>query len=129
MNTTDFLNNFIHSSCHKVQHSVEEYDKIKQLEGVKMVKATALYNIYKHNVFTNVDRRLSMKQFFHICGQYLYYDKYVCHHGTEFYYYVVFNDNNEIYKIAEPILLKQINANAPETLTDLKRVIKAVTRV
>jgi len=129
MNTTDFLNNFIHPSCHKVQHDVTEYNQIKQLEGIKMIKATALYNIYKHNVFTNVDRRLTMKQFFHICGQYLYYDKYVCRHGTEFYYYVKFNDANELYQIAEPILLKQIDANAPDTLDDLKYVIEAVTRV
>ena len=126
MKTNEFLNDFISPSCHKVVHSIDEYDVVK--EDAVQIKATTLYQIYKHNVYPSSDDRLTMKQFFHVCGQYLYYDKYVCDHGTEFYYYVKFNDENEMYKLTEPVIQKRITANAPDTLKDLKYIMKAVSK-
>lgn len=127
MTTTQFFNGFISPIAHKIVHSVEEYDKIRKYDNVQMVKATTLYQIYKHNVFGR-DERLSMREFFRVSGQYLYYDKYVCVHGTEFYYYVVFDEDDKIYEATKEIVDKRIEANSPSTLDDLLHVVLAVTK-
>lgn len=128
MTTHEFLNGFISPTCHKEEHSLKEYESIVSRPNVHQVKATTLYHIYKHNVFSKTDKRLNMKQFFHVCGQYLYYDKYLCEHGTEFFYYVEFNEENEMYNLTKPIIIKRLIANAPDKLTDLKSIMKAVSK-
>jgi len=128
MNTADFLQDFINPVSHKVMHTPQEFNKIKKLSNVVMIKATTFYQIYKHNVYPTSGDRLTMKEFFHACGQYFYYDKYICTHGTEFYYYVAFNNDNKMYQATAPIVAKRIWANRPDTLKDLIRVIEAVTK-
>ena len=128
MTTKEFLNEFVDKTSHKIEHNVDEYDKIRNTPGVVMVKATTFYQIYKHNVFTEVDDRLTMRRFFHVCGQFFYYDKYVCEHGTEFFYYVKFNPDNEMYQLTSNIIQQRVNAHGPDKLTDLKYVMKAVTK-
>jgi hypothetical protein len=82
MKTLEFFQSFINPRSHKVLHNITELDSFRQ--DAILVKATTLYQIYKHNVFES-SGRLPMREFFQIAGQYLYYDKYVCKHGTEFY--------------------------------------------
>ena len=125
MKTDAFFQNFISPRCHKVEHNVTELDSFR--DKAVLVKATALYQIYKHNVF-ETSGRLSIRDFYQVAGQYLYYDKYVCEHGTEFYYYVIFNDKNEMYKLTKSLLEKRIHANRPETLKDLIKIYHAVTK-
>jgi hypothetical protein len=125
MTTLSFFQEFISEQSHKVLHRHEELDTMR--DKAKLVKATTLYQIYKHNVFEN-QGRLSLRDFYQIAGQYLYYDKYVCEHGTEFYYYVIFNENHPVYKLTEELLLKRIYVNRPETLKDLVRIVPAVTK-
>jgi hypothetical protein len=125
MKTETFFQNFISAKCHKVEHDVTELDGFRN--DAVLVKATVLYQIYKHNVF-ETDGRLAMRDFFQIAGQYLYYDKYVCKHGTEFYYYVIFNEANEMYKLTKPLLEKRIHAQRPGLLKDLIKIYPAVTK-
>lgn len=127
MTTAEFFNNLIDSRSHKVLHNLAEYDDVKALPGVKLVKATTLYQIYKHSIFES-EGRLSMGEFYKLCGQYLYYDKYVCDHGTEFYYYILFSSSNTYYKDAASVINKRVYANRPETLDDVKQIIEAVTK-
>jgi hypothetical protein len=128
MTTAEFLQDFINPISHKVQHNTTEFDRIKKLSNVVMIKATTFYQIYKHNVYPSSGDRLSMKDFFHACGQYFYYDKYVCTHGTEFYYYVAFNEKNQMYQATQPIINKRVWANRPATLKDLEFIVEAVTK-
>jgi hypothetical protein len=128
MTTMEFLKGFINPACHKIEHNIAEFNVIRSNPNVVLVKATTFYQIYKHNVFGADGKRLSMREFYRICGQYFYYDKYVCDHGTEFYYYIIFNEDNEIYKLTKDIVLKRVQVNAPEKLKDLQHVVMAVTK-
>lgn len=128
MNTLEFFNEFVHPSCHKYEHTMPEFQKIKALPNVMRIKATTFYQIYKHNVFGADGERLSMRAFFHVCGQYVYYDKYICEHGTEFYYYIVFNEAHQIYTLTKSVLLRRVEASAPHTLKDLQYVVEAVSK-
>lgn len=125
MKTLEFFQSFIHPRSHKVLHNITELDGFRN--DAILVKATTLYQIYKHNVFES-SGRLPMREFFQIAGQYLYYDKYVCKHGTEFYYYVIFNEKNAMYQLTKSLLQKRIHANRPEALKDLIKIIRAVTK-
>lgn len=127
MGTLEFFQSFISPSCYKIDHNTTELRMIKQIQGVLQVKATTLYQIYKHNVY-EMDGRLTVRDFYRVAGQYLYYDKYVCDHGTEFYYYVVFNADNEMYQLTQGLIRKRIAANNPSTLKDLVHVVEAVSK-
>lgn len=128
MTTLEFFKEFVSPVCHKVNHNLEEFTALKHNENVVLVKATTFYQIYKHNVFGVDGRRLTIQEFFHICGQYLYYDKYICTHGTEFYYYVIFNEGNETYQLTKDLLSKRIWSNRPELLSDLLHRVEAVSK-
>lgn len=125
--TSLFFSEFIDHRSYKLQHTLEELEVLKQVPGVVLVKATTLYQIYKHNVFES-EARLDMREFFRIAGQYFYYDKYVCEHGTEFYYYIVFNEEDVRYALTKPIVDARVKANEPDTLDDLLYIIPAVTK-
>jgi hypothetical protein len=125
MKTLEFFQGFISPRSHKVMHNITELDGFRK--DAVLVKATTLYQIYKHNVFEN-SGRLEMRDFFQVAGQYLYYDKFVCKHGTEFYYYVVFNERNPMYQLTKSLIQKRVYANRPEALKDLIKVIPAVTK-
>ena len=128
MTTLEFFNQFVNPVCHKLSHNLTEYADIKRRDDVKLIKATTFYQIYRHNVFGPDEKRLNMKDFFRLCAQYLYYDKYICEHGTEFYYLVVFNQENQMYQMTSDLIDQRIQLNSPETLTDLIRVYEAVTK-
>ena len=128
MTTLEFFNGFVSPACHKVAHNLTEYESIRMRADAKLIKATTFYQIYKHNVFGSDGHRLQMKEFFRICSQYLYYDKYICTHGTEFFYHVVFNQGNEMYALTADLIDKRIEADAPGMLTDLVHIVTAVSR-
>ena len=127
MTTQTFLQEFVNPVSHKVEHNSTEFERIKKLSNVTMIKATTFYQIYKHNVYPT-DDRLTMKEFFNACGQYFYYDKYICKHGTEFYYYVAFNPSNIMYQATRAIINKRVWAHRPATLKDLEFIMEAVTK-
>jgi hypothetical protein len=125
MKTLEFFTKFIDVKSHKIEHNFNELNNIRS--KTSLVKATTLYQIYKHNVFEK-DGRLPIRDFYHVAGQYLYYDKYICKHGTEFYYYVIFNENNPMYQLTKELLRKRIHADRPETLKDLLHVYPAAVK-
>lgn len=126
MTTIEFFTEFMSSLSYKVLHNFEEYHTLKNNHVVVMVKATTFYQIYKHTVFD--DERLTMKEFFRVCGQYFYYDKYVCTHGTEYYYYVAFNGANKMFESTEGIVMTRVKANSPATLRDVLHVVEAFSK-
>ena len=128
MNTLEFFHQFVSPECFKIAHNLTEYADIKRRDDMKLIKATTFYQIYRHNVFGAEEKRLTMKDFFRVCGQYLYYDKYICEHGTEFYYLVVFNKHNEMYQMTADLIEQRIELNSPATLTDIVYVYEAVTK-
>lgn len=128
MTTLEFFTGYVNPICHKISHNLTEYTAIKRRDDVKLIKATTFYQIYKHNVFGADGHRLDMKDFFRLCAQYLYYDKYICEHGTEFYYLVVFNPDDEMYQLTAELIDQRIEANSPSTLTDLISIYEAVTK-
>jgi hypothetical protein len=122
MTTTTFFTEVILPTVHKIEVTPTEYARIVNV-GM-LVKATTLYDVYRHMIFES-DARLPMKEFFRVCAQYLYYDKYVCTHGTEFYYYVQFNTAHEMTALMLPVITSRIAANKPDKLNDLLYIVKA----
>lgn len=125
MTTLEFFNGLVSPVCHKIAHNRAEYNILRQQQPL-LIKATTFYQIYKHYVFGADGQRLTLQEFYRICAQYLYYDKYVCTHGTEFYYYVVFNPERLEYQLTKDLMAKRIAANDPSTLTDLEYIMEAV---
>jgi hypothetical protein len=128
MTTHEFMKSYISPASYKIEHDVTEYETIKSNPNAKMVKATTFYQIYKHNVFGGEEDRLSMKDFFRVASQYFYYDKYICDHGTEFYYHIIFNEEDRMYILTKDIVDKRVQANRPELLKDLLYKVEAMTK-
>ena len=72
----------IDPSCLKRYFNVSEYKRIKKI--AIRVNSTDLYEEF--------GRDMSYQDFYKMLKEHLYYDKYICDHGTEFYYYVRFKD-------------------------------------
>ena len=67
--------------CYKRYFNKSEYKRIKR--NAIRVNSTDLYDMYGGD--------MSYKEFYSMLKEHFYYDKYVCSHGTEFYYYIKFN--------------------------------------
>ena len=90
-------------SCLKTHFNMREYKYVRK-HG-KLVCSTDLYAHYKH-VYGGT---LSYRSFYEAVKAMLYYDKFVCDHGVEYYYYV---DGEGI--------------NASPVPNDIQYVIKAI---
>lgn len=75
----------IDPSCYKRYFNKSEYKRIKR-SSIR-VNATELYAMFGQGM-TYPEFRTLLKEHF-------YYDKYVCEHGTEFYYYIAFKEPHE----------------------------------
>ena len=71
----------IDPTCLKRYYNKSEYKRIKKT--AIRVNSTDLYDEFGGG--------MSYKEFYTMLKQHLYYDKYVCDHGIEFYYYIKFN--------------------------------------
>lgn len=71
----------IDPTCLKRYYNKSEYKRIKKT--AIRVNSTDLYDEFGGG--------MSYKEFYNMLKQHLYYDKYVCDHGIEFYYYIKFN--------------------------------------
>ena len=74
--------------CLKREFTVDEYNTVRQ-QSIR-VNSTSLYKEYGGN--------MSYEDFYRILKANLYYDKLVCVHGVEFYYYVKFLTPRKEYK-------------------------------
>lgn len=70
----------IDPACLKQSYTVDEYERVKDISI--RINSTDLYKEYGGN--------LSYREFYAMLKQHLYYDKLICEHGIEFYYYVKF---------------------------------------
>lgn len=77
----------IDPTCLKRYFTRSEYKRIKK-KAIR-VNSTDLYEEFGGG--------MSYVEFYTTLKQYLYYDKYICEHGTEFYYYVIFNEPRKEY--------------------------------
>lgn len=123
MTMNQFLGDFIDPWCWKQTQDKEEYKERVAAPNCVCVRAPFLYDLYK--AITG-DNDMDRGEFYQTMKLYFYYDKYECTHGTEYYYYIMFNENNETYQIIQPLLTLFINSFAPVTLTDVRRKYEAV---
>lgn len=115
MTSKDFFTRFIDASCNKIYPSTyEDYIKIK--EQTTPVGANTLYTIYT-SLVDNVDRDTFYKE----AKKHLYYDKYICDHGVEFYYLVSITQQEQT-----PLVMGMIMNNTPSKLDDIRLIINAV---
>lgn len=71
----------IDPTCLKRYFNKSEYKRIKR--SAIRVNSTELYKEFGGG--------MTYKEFYTMLKEHLYYDKLVCEHGTEFYYYIKFN--------------------------------------
>lgn len=71
----------IDPACLKKYYTKSEYKRIQKI--AIRVNSTDLYAEFGQGV--------SYQEFYRTLKQHLYYDKHICEHGTEFYYYVKFS--------------------------------------
>lgn len=89
----------IDPTCLKRSFTKSEYERIKN-DSIR-VNSTDLYKEYGHGI--------TYQEFYTMLKQHLYYDKWVCEHGTEFYYYVKFKKPRREH-IMDTDVLYTINA-------------------
>lgn len=75
----------IDPACLKRYFTKSEYKRIKK-QAIR-VNSTDLYKEFGHD--------MTYEEFYTLLKKHLYYDKYICDHGTEFYYYLIFNEPRE----------------------------------
>lgn len=93
----------IDPSCMKRHFGVSEYERIQQ-ESTRM-NSTDLYKEFGDGY--------TYKEFYALLKQHFYYDKYICHHGIEFIYYIKFKKPREHTK----------------EFLDLQTIVKATGRI
>lgn len=120
----EFFNDFISQTVHKTSPSVEEYSVVRDMDTV-LVKATTLYDFYRRYAYMCSVTPVPLRTFYQIARTYLYYDKFICDHGTEFYYYVVFNEASTIYNLLKTTITRRVGVEDPSNLHDLQKIIKA----
>jgi hypothetical protein len=86
-------------------------------EGVLLVHSPVLYRLY--TLFAeNHDEIEDRPTFYRKAGAYLYYERFNCKHGDEFYYYIKFNEDSLFYIEHKYLLEMLILAADPSVLTD-----------
>ena len=92
MSSNDFFS-MIDPACFKKKRTAEEYLRIRS--SCTPANATTLYKLYKDMADCPVD----YPEFYKMLKEKLYYDKFICVHGTEFVYYVKMLDAKLYAKI------------------------------
>ena len=92
-------------------------NEFAQEDDVVLVHSNILYRfytIYNNDRYVIEDR----PRFFRKVGMYLYYERFVCEHGDEYYYYIKFNEDSYFYREHKDLIRLLITATNPSTLTD-----------
>lgn len=111
--------NFVSNNCLKCTPNSKDYERIKSNSFA--ISSTDLYCLYLlscegADVF-------DFKTFYTYTKANLYYDKFICTHGTEFYYYVMFKED---FFNAHKNLILYYTAKCARRLNDLNAVVPAV---
>lgn len=112
-----FFEEYIADTCKKHKVCYAEYQKVKS-DSLE-VRAHVLYSIYR--TLTSDKPPVPLEEFYKVAKQYLYYDKYICKHGVEFYYYVKINN-------IDPVLMRMVEAYKPMYLDDVEYKMEAISR-
>ena len=85
--------------------------------GVLLVHSPILFRMY--TLYSEIHGELEDRPtFYRKVGAYLYYERFTCAHGDEFYYYIKFNNTSQFYLEHKDLLEMLILAGDPSTLTD-----------
>jgi len=113
----EFMTDLIHNDSVKRVISEDAMIKFAKEEDVLFVQSPILYRLY---VLYAVDHPSIEDRplFYRKVGMYLYYERFTCNHGEEFYYYIKFNKSSKFYQEHKFLIETLILANDPSTLTD-----------
>lgn len=115
-----FIDELVDNKSIKLVMSQEAKEQFANHSKVTLVHSLVfyrLYVLYAKGVDTDVDLE-SRSTFFRLVGTYLYYDKFPCTHGEEYYYYIKFNENSAFYQEHQHLIEQLILFNDPSTLQD-----------
>ena len=112
-----FMTDLIHKDSFKRILSEDAMNNFAKEEGVLFVHSPILYRLY--TLFAgDVPHVEDRPMFYRKAGMYLYYERFTCNHGEEFYYYIKFNKDSKFYQEHKFLIETLIVANDPSTLTD-----------
>lgn len=114
---TQFIEDLIDKDSFKVVVSEEAMSKLAQEKDVYCVHSPILYRLYILYI-NDIIKPEDRPTFYRKAGMYLYYERFNCTHGDEFYYYIKFNVNSTFYQEHQTLLKNMIIANDPSILVD-----------
>lgn len=110
-----FMDDLIDSKSIKVVLSLEAKDDFAKEDKVMFVHSPVLYRLYTLYV-GDEGKKETRPTFYRKVGMYLYYEYFHCSHGTEYYYYIKFNEESAFYKEHEQLIKRLVLANDPVRL-------------
>ena len=112
-----FMTDLVHKDSFKRILSEDAMNNFAKEEGVLFVHSPILYRLYALYAADQppIEER---PVFYRKAGMYLYYERFTCNHGEEFYYYIRFNEESKFYQEHKFLIESLIVASDPSTLTD-----------
>lgn len=113
----EFMTDLIGVASFKRVLTEQAMNDFAKEEGVLLVHSPVLYRLYA--LYTADQPPIEDRPlFYRKAGMYLYYERFTCNHGEEFYYYVKFNKDSKFYKEHEMLIKTLVKASSPDTLED-----------
>lgn len=112
-----FMADLIGTASFKKVLSEQAMADFAKEEGVILIHSPILYRLYALYVGEDVSIE-DRPSFYRKAGAYLYYERFTCNHGDEFYYYVKFNQSSKFYQEHRDLINLLVESNGPETLAD-----------
>lgn len=114
-----FMKDLVDPSSFKVKLSERSMIELSQQPNVLLIRSDVMYRIYLLYAETQGYDKISKRtDFYRKCGLWLYYEKFICRHGDEYYYYVKLNDKHPFYQEHSLIINGQILATDPKHIND-----------
>lgn len=113
---TKFLSDLVDRESFRRNLSEEAKNEFAEKEDVYFVHSPVMYRLY--TMYASTEKIKERRRFFRLMGAYLYYDKFPCRHGDEFYYYVKFNKDSAFYQEHKALIDILILSADPENLED-----------
>lgn len=115
-----FMTDLIDETSFKILMTEEAMNTFASYPDVVFVQAPSLYRLYTLYLSNTGKKTIKIKRalFYRKVGSYLYYEKLMCTHGDEYYYYIRFNKDSDLYKTHNVLIKALLKQRAPLTLTD-----------
>jgi len=112
-----FMTDVISTDSFKKVLSEEAMYDFAKAPKVYLVHSPILYRLYA--LYTADQPPIEERPvFYRKVGMYLYYERFTCRHGDEFYYYIRFNQHSEFYKEHKDLIKSLILASDPTEFKD-----------